>query len=192
MPANGSPAPSLFKNEGNLFGIKKTPVQKTVAIPGSMNAAKKLVLEKPKEVQEAVSEIKEDPRPVKQPQLAEEFDLEKLQHVLEGVIDQFRKQHKNLEVTVLKQPVFLEKETVTFKLNGEIQQDIFHKIKPEVLQVIRRKLNNYSVTMEAVIVEEEVDGQKKLYTSTDKLQYLKEKSPALSELQRRFGLETDF
>ncbi len=157
-----------------------------------MTAAKKMALEKPKEVQESVSEIKEATIPVKQPQLAEEFDLEKLQQVLEAVIDQYRSQHKNLEVTVLKQPVFLDQETVTFKLNGEIQQDIFYKIKPEVLQVIRRKLNNYSVSMEAVIVEEEVEGQKKLYTSTDKLQYLKEKSPALVELQRRFGLETDF
>jgi DNA polymerase elongation subunit (family B) len=125
------------------------------------------------------------------PQLAEEFDLDRLNQVLYEVIEQYKSQHKNLEVTVLKQPVVLEKETVTFKLNGEIQQDIFQKVKPDVLQVVRRKLNNYSVTLEAVVIEE-IEGQKKLYTSTDKLQYLKEKSPALVELQRRFGLETDF
>lgn len=111
---------------------------------------------------------------------------------MQEVIGQYKDQHKNLEVTVLKQPLLLEKETITFQLNGEIQQDIFHKIKPEVLQVLRRKLNNYSVSLEAIIVEEAVDGKKKLYTSSDKLQFLREKSPALAELQRRFGLETDF
>lgn len=127
------------------------------------------------------------------PQLAEEFDLQKLNSILQEIILNYKEQHKNLETTVLKQPVELKGETITFKLNGEIQQDIFQKIKPEVFQLLRRKLNNYSIHLESVIVEEEAgDGKKKLYTSTDKLQYLKEKSPALVELQKRFGLETDF
>lgn len=95
-------------------------------------------------------------------------------------------------MTVLKQPIILEEETITFQLNGEIQEGIFQKIKPDILQILRRKLNNYSIHLEARIKEEEDDGKRKLYTSTDKLNYLLEKSPALMDLKRRFGLETDF
>ena len=107
-------------------------------------------------------------------------------------MEEYRSHHKNLEVTVLKQPVSLDIETITFHLNGEIQQDIFLKIKPEILNMLRRKLNNYSIHIEQEIKEEESGGKQKLYTSTDKLLFLKGKSPALIELQKRFGLETDF
>jgi DNA polymerase-3 subunit gamma/tau len=124
--------------------------------------------------------------------LAELFDLTKLQEVLFEIAEEYRSNHKNLELTVLKQPVSLDNETVTFHLNGEIQQDIFLKIKTDILSKLRRKLNNYSIHIEQEIKEEELDGKRKLYTSSDKLSYLIEKSPALIELQKRFGLETDF
>lgn len=151
-----------------------------------------MVQEKPQPEVQQTELKKEDEKVSLNPQLAEEFDLQKLNSILQEIIFTYKEQHKNLETTVLKQPVELTGETITFKLNGEIQQDIFQKIKPEVFQLLRRKLNNYSIHLESVIVEEVIDGKKKLYTSTDKLQYLKEKSPALIELQKRFGLETDF
>ncbi|PSL03892.1 hypothetical protein CLV48_106133 [Cecembia rubra] len=151
-----------------------------------------MVQEKPQPEVQQTELKKEDEKVSLNPQLAEEFDLQKLNSILQEIIFTYKEQHKNLETTVLKQPVELTGETITFKLNGEIQQDIFQKIKPEVFQLLRRKLNNYSIHLDSVIVEEVIDGKKKLYTSTDKLQYLKGKSPALIELQKRFGLETDF
>ncbi|WP_373496086.1 hypothetical protein [Aquiflexum sp.] len=114
-----------------------------------------------------------------------------MQQVLFEITEDYKTNHKNLEVTVLKQEFVLEGETITFHLNGELQQDIFQKIKADVLGLLRRKLNNYSIHIQSEI-KEEAEGKKKLYTSTDKLQYLKGKSPALAELQRRFQLETDF
>lgn len=124
--------------------------------------------------------------------LAELFDLPKLKWVLKEIIEEFKKDHKNLEITVLKQPVELAGENIIFKLVGDIQQEIFHKMRPELLGILRRKLNNYSISLESVVTEEPASGERKLYTSTDKLKYLLEKSPALMELQKRFGLETDF
>jgi DNA polymerase-3 subunit gamma/tau len=125
-------------------------------------------------------------------QLAEIFDLAKLKFEISEIIEDYKLHHRSLEMTVLKQPVVLENETIIFQLNGEIQEGIFQKIKPDILQILRRKLNNYSIHLEAVIKEEENDGKRKLYTSTDKLNYLLEKSPALKDLKQRFGLETDF
>jgi hypothetical protein len=125
-------------------------------------------------------------------QLAEIFDLAKLKFEINEIIEDYKSQHRSLEMTVLKQPVVLENETIIFQLNGEIQEGIFQKIKPDILQILRRKLNNYSIHLDAIIKEDENDGKRKLYTSTDKLNYLLEKSPALKDLKQRFGLETDF
>jgi DNA polymerase-3 subunit gamma/tau len=138
------------------------------------------------------SESNEQKTPKPSEQLAEIFDLARLKFEINEIIEDYKLHHRSLEMTVLKQPVILEKETITFQLNGEIQEGIFQKIKPDILQILRRKLNNYSIHLEAIIKEEENEGKRKLYTSTDKLNYLLEKSPTLMDLKRRFGLETDF
>ena len=138
------------------------------------------------------SESNEQKTPKPSEQLAEIFDLARLKFEINQIIEDYKLHHRSLEMTVLKQPVILEKETITFQLNGEIQEGIFQKIKPDILQILRRKLNNYSIHLEAIIKEEENEGKRKLYTSTDKLNYLLEKSPTLMDLKRRFGLETDF
>jgi hypothetical protein len=70
--------------------------------------------------------------------------------------------------------------------------EVFQKAKPIILGLLREKLKNNLLVLEAVEVEEEDESSMRLYTSTDKLNHLKKKSPALSELQKRFGLETDF
>lgn len=76
---------------------------------------------------------------------------------------------------------------------GDIQDDVFQKIKPEVLKHLRQKLNNSAIQITAEITEETEDPSvRKLYTNSDKFSFLLEKSPALKEFQKRFGLETDF
>lgn len=121
------------------------------------------------------------------------FDLNKVQNALLDIIDVYKEKENNLEVTVLKQPVEIQENTITFKLNAEIQKDIFQKLRPDLNLLLRAKLNNHLVHLDCVINEdEETNGKRKLYTNTDKFNYLKEKSEALVELQRRFGLDTDF
>lgn len=137
--------------------------------------------------QEEIVQVKEEVN-----QLAELFDEAKLKNILLDMVEQYKANHKNLEVTVLKQPYKLEGEKITFLLNGDIQQDIFIKNRPEVLNTLRRKLNNYNISIHCLIQEEAVSGGKKLYTSSDKLNYLLEKHAALGELQKKFGLKKDF
>ncbi len=123
---------------------------------------------------------------------AEPFDFEKLRSVILDIIQEFKLNHKNLETTVLKQPFELAEEKVLFYVSGEIQEGVFQKIKPEVIKLLRKKLNNNQVTLHVEIREDQSHQKNKLYTSTDKLNFLKQKSKAFSELQKRFGLETDF
>lgn len=178
----------MFK-EANPFASKKSPVQKTIAIPSSIQEAKDNLESKivPQVEQKKQEQPKEEVN-----QLAEVFDENKLKNVLFEMIEEYKSGHKNLEVTVLKQPYRLDDEQITFLLNGEIQEDIFNKNRAEVLNMLRRKLNNYNVKINAEIKEDAVPEGKKLYTSSDKLNYLLEKHGALRELQKKFGLETDF
>jgi hypothetical protein len=181
----------LFK-DSNSFAAKKTLVQKTLSIPTSISSAKIAIEQNSAATVLEVKNIAEKKSKASE-QVAEIFDLPKLKSGINEIIDEYKEHHRSLEVTVLKQPIVLEGETITFQLNGEIQEGIFNKIKPEILTVLRRKLNNYSIHLDAVIKEEEEShGKRKLYTSTDKLNYLLDKSPALADLKRRFGLETDF
>lgn len=122
----------------------------------------------------------------------EPFDQSKLQEVLDRVIQEYKKEGKNMEVTVIRQPFEVNGDKVVFLLNGEIEKDIFLKIRQELTESIRVSLQNRQVEISCQITEHMAGPSSKLYTSTDKLRYLREKSPALKELQQRFGLETDF
>lgn len=97
-----------------------------------------------------------------------------------------------MEVALLKQPWELQGERVHFLLSNDLQQEIFSKCKPELTGFFRKKLQHARVEVTFEIQIEAVNQSKNLYTSSDKLRYLLEKSPALKELQKRFDLETDF
>ncbi|MBS9525001.1 DNA polymerase III subunit gamma/tau [Litoribacter alkaliphilus] len=166
----------------------KIPVKKTIAIPTSLSAVKKSIKDRPVEVkttktQTAVQETAN---------LRNPFDKPTLQGVINDIIEEFKQSGKSMEVAVLRQPIELVDEEVTFLLSGDLQNDIFQKVKPELTGLLRKRLENYKVDVFSVIKEDAVSSGSKLYTSTDKLNYLREKSPALKELQKRFGLETDF
>lgn len=183
-------APSLFKASNGLEA-KKTPVQKTVSIPLSISAAKKIVTDQPmieksiaSPARSAVEKVEEKP--------VNFFDAEKLSMVLASLVNGLKEDHRNLEAVALNQPFHLEGEKAIFHLVSDIQAGIFQKIKQEITNDLRRKLNNYNLQIDCEVREEVKDDKRRLYTSTDKLHYLREKSELVGELLNRFKLETDF
>jgi hypothetical protein len=121
-----------------------------------------------------------------------QLDKTLVTQALDAITAEYRLAHKNMEVSVLMQPFEVEGERVHFHLAGELQQDIFSRCKPELTGHLRKKLQHARVDVTFEIKEEINDQSKNLYTSSDKLYYLLEKSPALKELTKRFGLEADF
>jgi len=167
----------------------RPPVRKTISIPTSLTAVKQKVKEKPVLVEET---DKDQENTTIDTSLREPFDQPTLQGVVNDIIEEFKKNQKSMESTVLKQPLELVGEEVTFFLSGDLQQDIFAKIKHELTGMLRKRLNNYKLEVFHQVKVDAVSAGQKLYTSTDKLNYLRDKRPALKELQKRFGLETDF
>src|SRR5690606_10220328 len=125
-------------------------------------------------------------------QLNQSFDKTNVQEVLEDILQEYKKRGKSMEIAVVKQPFEIDQEKIVFFLQGELQKDIFIRLKPELTGFLKKALQNHSLEIAFEIREQVADRVSTLYTSTDKLRYLREKSPALKELQKRFGLETDF
>jgi hypothetical protein len=117
---------------------------------------------------------------------------ELLDQAIFSIQELFRTANKNLELTLLDQEISLQKGEITLQVSGSIQEDIAQKMKPELVGLIRKFTGATSFTISVVQQEEVPDEKGKLYTSTDKLKFLREKHPALMELQRKFDLDIDF
>jgi len=117
---------------------------------------------------------------------------ELLDQAIFSIQELFRTANKNLELTLLDQEISLQKGEITIQVSGSIQEDIAQKMKPELVGLIRKFTGATSFTISVVQQEEVPDEKGKLYTSTDKLKFLREKHPALMELQRKFDLDVDF
>lgn len=115
-----------------------------------------------------------------------------LDEVFVQVKEHFQSIGKSMELAILGQSLKMKDGLVILEVMGHVQEELALKIKPELVRVVRElaSVNHFKIEVE---VKEELESERnKLYTSTDKFNFLKEKHAALGEFQRRFGLETDF
>lgn len=114
------------------------------------------------------------------------------QHVY-AIREHFRIADKKMELAILDQPIKVRTEgEVVLEVMGHMQEEIAGKIKQELVGLIRQLTGARRVIITLELKEEVSNGKPKLYTNTDKLNFLREKHPALAEFQRKFGLEVDF
>lgn len=105
----------------------------------------------------------------------------------------FKKENKNFELAILDQEIKVRAGgEVVLEVVGHMQEEIAGKMKQELVGLIRQFTGADRVLILVELKEEVETGAPKLYTNTDKFNYLREKHPALAELQQKFGLEADF
>jgi DNA polymerase III subunit gamma/tau len=86
------------------------------------------------------------------------------------------------------QPMKKDENRLSFDLKNSLQKDAVEKFQSELMGFVCSKLKNNCLALDLIIVED--DQQKKtLYTDTDKLKYLTEKNPNLSTFKQKFGLD---
>ncbi len=170
-----------------------SPLRPTFSIPSSLGQTKKLGETKVEEEVPQVAEQVEEPSYTADP-AAQEIPLtqELLDRAIFSIQDVFRTANRNLELTLLDQEIKVQNGEITLQVSGSIQEDIAQKMKPELMGLVRKFTGATSFSISIVQQEEAVDEKGKLYTSTDKLKFLREKHPALMELQRKFDLDVDF
>jgi hypothetical protein len=172
---------------------KLSPLKPTFSIPSSLGQTKKLGETKVEEEVPQVAEQVEEPSYAAAP-AAQEIALTQvlLDQAIFSIQDVFRTANRNLELTLLDQEIKVLDGEITLQVSGSIQEDIAQKMKPELMGLVRKFTGATSFAISIVQQEEAVDDKGKLYTSTDKLKFLREKHPALMELQRKFDLDVDF
>jgi DNA polymerase III subunit gamma/tau len=103
-----------------------------------------------------------------------------------------KKEGKKSEYVILDREINLMEDGLTIKiqLDNLVQQDQLTSFKTDLLDFLRKKIQNNQIMLEVVILEQE--GKRKMYTSDEKYKYLAGKYPILEDMKKRFGLETDF
>lgn len=115
-----------------------------------------------------------------------------LSEAIFSIQEVYRTANKNLELALLDQEIQVRQGELILKVTGSIQEDIALKMKPELVGLVRKFTGATTFSITIAQQEEVPDEKGKLYTSTDKLKFLREKHPALMELQRKFDLDVDF
>jgi hypothetical protein len=152
---------------------------------------KKLVDEKARQ-QAVVIEEKKAELQESQSGPVENLTQEFFDQILPKILENFKSQNRGMELAILNQPIKVLGNEICLEITGHVQEEIALKMKPDLLSMIRDYTGIKRVLLRLEVKEEIETGKNKLYTSSDKFNFLKERHAALGEFQRRFGLETDF
>jgi DNA polymerase-3 subunit gamma/tau len=79
--------------------------------------------------------------------------------------------------------------TLHLTLDNQIQMDSLNAMRMELLEFLRRTLNNRHVQVKAELGAVEI--RKSIYTNQEKFKYLSQKHPVLSDLRTQLGLEIE-
>ena len=110
-----------------------------------------------------------------------------------SIREQFSLANKQMELAILDQRGKVrEGGQLVLEVVGHMQEEIVAKMKSELVRLIRKYTGADRVQIGIELKEDSGSDKPMLYTNTDKLNFLREKHPALKEFQRKFGLEVDF
>jgi len=197
-----SDKPVAIKNEGpreEKPAAKKPPTpkktiteekqpsvsRKTVSIP-KMDELKNqtgntsVIKEKSKMVETPVTNVKNSV-----------FTEDQLRKEWEDYASQLKKDGKDNEYNLMMQRFEIQDNfNVIIHITNSIEQDILLRFKPDLLKFLKDHLKNDLIKIDTALEKEE--KTEKIYTNTDKFNYLARKNPNLIKLKSQFGLDTEF
>ncbi|MBU0765413.1 MAG: DNA polymerase III subunit gamma/tau [Bacteroidetes bacterium] len=86
-------------------------------------------------------------------------------------------------------PVLTESSHIHLVLNTQSQANSLKDAKGCLLAFLRNKFNKSEIELEIRVDKGKEDTTRKIYTDSDKLNYLREKNPNISKLQQQFNLD---
>ncbi|UOR04111.1 DNA polymerase III subunit gamma/tau [Hymenobacter aerilatus] len=179
-PAPGLPLPPVTRPSG--------PIQSKVPSLPSLSALKAKVAQQ-------ASTTKAAPTLDVEPTAVDGLppvDAEVLHRVWNELKEERKAQERMSEYMVLNRPVQAnERHVIELIVDNPVQVDQFNEFRAELLTELRRRTGYPRLTVQ-VGVAPQAQTARKLYTSSDKFEYLAEKFPMLHEMKQRLGLDTDF
>lgn len=119
------------------------------------------------------------------------FTINELQPIWDQLIKDLEARRRFSEYVILNRKFTLKGTTIHLEVDNEIQIDLLTTtLRTEVLNFLRKELQNSTVHLEIVVAEQE--STTLIYTQADKFKFLAEKNPALIELRSILGLDYDY
>jgi len=86
-------------------------------------------------------------------------------------------------------PTLSDGHLIEFTLENIVQEELLLHERVELLNFLRTDLNNFQLELKTIVAEQ-AEG-KRLYTSTEKYEYMVEKNPAVEEFRKTFNLDLE-
>lgn len=98
-----------------------------------------------------------------------------------------RKSERIRLALMANKPELDEKNRVILRVSNPLQEDDVNSVKGEVQNFLRKELNNVDIELRIEIMQQQTT--KKMYTDSDRFNYLCEKNPFLGVLKQKFSLD---
>jgi DNA polymerase-3 subunit gamma/tau len=119
------------------------------------------------------------------------FSMIQLKQAWKEFTENLKEQSNEIEYKLMERDFTLEEDhKIILPIDNIIEEDILARFKLDLLKHLRTKLKNDQVRIETKLKKSEPG--KKLFTNTDKFQYLAKKYPTLNDLKSKLGLDPDF
>ena len=120
-----------------------------------------------------------------------DFTLEELTEFWQKFLGEIKASGKVREYKLMEKKYSIENGSeIIIEIDNLIEEDILNRFKPDLLRFLRTNLKNNRLTITAKVRKSEVTT--KLYTNTDKFNYLSKKYPALVSLKNKLGLDPEY
>ncbi|MEK6476220.1 DNA polymerase III subunit gamma/tau [Catalinimonas sp. 4WD22] len=165
-------------------------LQTTVKIPKAEEIRQQAV--KKETVQEEIAVAEEKPEQQEQVMGTRTVEIARLRQEWAKFAEQKKLAGRDSAYMVLNQEVNLLEDGVTIplKMTNSLQMDVLNEVRVELIQYLRKELHNSQINVTAELVKDE--KQRKLYTASEKLNYLMEKNPQVRALKEKLGLDPDY
>jgi DNA polymerase-3 subunit gamma/tau len=169
----------------NRSGVATSSVKQTIAIPdiNQIRTAEPVQVSRAETVAEVLAEPEVlETRPV---------NLQELNKKWMAFVDQ-RKQKNPLFINLANKELLLENGfLIRIKVENVILLEQIKAVQGEIINYLRKELQNRSLTLEAELMKPE-EMSKSLYTPQEKFAFLLEKYPIIADMRQRFGMEVEY
>lgn len=121
---------------------------------------------------------------------ADDFTQEQLEKVWADFSETMKHNGSFYSTLKSRQPQKLEAFDVIFHLDNAAQKIEFDKVFTELMEFIRKRLNNFKLQLDLQV--NKVETKNNFYTDRDKLDAMAEKNPIVKDLVKRLFLDTEF
>jgi hypothetical protein len=119
---------------------------------------------------------------------------EQVQAAWDSFANQYKQNGKPLVVSMLTwKPIMFQYPVITHSLRtNATDMDAFKEVRNELLGFLKKQLNHSQLTLEIIeVAATDTSTAQKIYTNTDKFNFLAAQNPLLNDLRNLLGLDIE-